>query len=709
MNNPLSRTLPVFLALILALQISSAFGQNAPLSSTAAVDTPYYRNPYEVVITASRVDLPLKNNPAAITVVDDNTLKSMPRGIAVDEALRLVPGVRIDNQADGSRVHLSIRGQGILSERGIRGIKILQDGLPLNDPSGFAPDLYDIDWATVDRVEVLRGPAAALYGGGSAAGVVNIQTLDGTAKPEAEVVCSAGSYGFWKTLGQIRGETPQRMRYRVSASRMMGDGYRQHTHYWANNFYAKANWTSTSELELTPVFSWTDYYNENPEGLNRAQVAADPRQANPDAIPRNEYQKTTRITNGVSGKLGLSKGLNAQFNGYVRLTRFREAVPSSIQFRTLTTPGATVQCDLHHRPAGLKNQISLGSDVQWQTISEYRTRNLAGDTTHALQAMLSNQTIHQSSAGLFLIDQLELHPHWTVLLSLRYDNIHNQLDDQMGGTDNLSGLANFEKVTGRFGVSWALRSDLSLYANWGQGFLPPATEELVNNPDHFGGFNTHLTSATSQGEELGTRGTIGEAFRYEATGFYLTTDKDFDRYRVYNRNLETFYRNLGASRRIGVESLLSWTPWKPLNLQMAYTYSQFKYTTESAVTELGVPDSLAYTYSIKDHWLPNSPRHQSCFDVQYDPLSGLTVGASVEAQSRWYVDSRNSAYVNGFTLCHARVAYRVSVAGVRAELSLAARNLLGAHYIAFSEPDPDGNSYQPGPTEEFFGGVKIQI
>ena len=129
-----------------------------------------------IVVTVARTSIPLRDNPAATTVVDRNGLSAMPRAVAVDEAVRLVPGVKVDNQADGERVHLSMRGQGILSERGLRGIKVLQDGVPLNDPTGFAPDLYDVDWSNVERIEVLRGPGAALYGGGSTAGVLNLLT-----------------------------------------------------------------------------------------------------------------------------------------------------------------------------------------------------------------------------------------------------------------------------------------------------------------------------------------------------------------------------------------------------------------------------------------------------------------------------------------------------------------------------------------------------
>ena len=80
-------------------------------------------------------------------------------------------------------------------------------------------------------------------------------------------------------------------------------------------------------------------------------------------------------------------------------------------------------------------------------------------------------------------------------------------------------------------MSWNPRADAGLYASWGQGFLPPATEELANNPDGMGGFNTHLVPATSQGEEVGVRGG-SRGVSYDVALFHLTTNHDFGRYRV---------------------------------------------------------------------------------------------------------------------------------------------------------------------------------
>jgi len=91
----------------------------------------------EVVVSANRVPILLKNNPGSVSVVTPEVLSFMPKSVGAEEALRLIPGIRIDNQHDGERVHVSIRGQGILTERGLRGIGVIIDGIPANDPSGL--------------------------------------------------------------------------------------------------------------------------------------------------------------------------------------------------------------------------------------------------------------------------------------------------------------------------------------------------------------------------------------------------------------------------------------------------------------------------------------------------------------------------------------------------------------------------------------------
>jgi iron complex outermembrane receptor protein len=311
--------------------------------------------------------------------------------------------------------------------------------------------------------------------------------------------------------------------------------------------------------------------------------------------------------------------------------------------------------------------------------------------------VVSDQAIRQRAAGFFVLDRIELGPDWGLTLGVRGDRIRNELDDrlQAGGMD-LSGEQTFSETTGRVAVAWSPRSTFGMYASWGQGFMPPATEELANNPDHLGGFNMHLVPATSHSEEIGVRGVVSSEFAYDATFFRLDTENDFGRYRVPGRPLETFYRNAGSSRRYGLETSLGWFPTPSLSAQVAYTFSDFVYTNIQSLFG-----------DFTDKVMPNAPRHQAGIDVQYTWRDRWFAGVSADLQSLQYVDQTNLVWTEGYALVNPRVGFRWKGSGHRGEVMLTSRNVFGKEYIAFTEPDPDGNSFQPGPTREVFLGLRV--
>lgn len=685
----------ILLVFLLVFSITPlSWGQTQPQRNNPPVQKPNTPQlPAEVVVvTAPRIDIPLGETPAATTVIPEELLRSMPRGIGAEEALKAVPGIKIDNQADGERVHISIRGQGLLTERGIRGIKVLLDGLPLNDATGFAPDLFDVDWSTVQHIGVFRGPASALYGGGAAGGVIDIKTRDGGPKPVAgDGSITYGTYDFYKVFSEVGG-TSKNMNYRISASNTAGDGYRVHTAFRALNLYSKFSWKIGKSGKLTAIMGGTNFFNENAEGLNLGQLN-NPRQPNPDAVTFNEFQRTRRVTTGLTGQFQPARNQDFSFSVYYRNTAWRESVPSSVQHRSYNTPGAIMQYTIHSGEGKTRNHFTLGLDSDWQTIWDYRNLNLGGAREGS---KASDGDIYQRGVGVYLLDRVELGPQWNLLFDVRYDNIHNQLTDNMKAPTDLSGSADFSKGTGRVGLSWNPKEDFGLYTSWGQGFLPPATEELANNPAHLGGFNTGLQPATSYGEEFGVRGNAAKRFFYDVAFFHLATKNDFGRYRVPDRPLETFYQNAGNSRRYGLETGASWYPVDPLVVRMTYTYSDFKYTNIK---------SLWGTF--QDAWMPNSPRHQAWVDVEYTWRHKLFAGFDSNMVSRAYVDATNIGYAWGYGLFNPRLGCRWNSDKVHGEIMISARNAFSKYYIAFTEPDPDGNSYQPGPKNEVFITARI--
>lgn len=655
-----------------------------------------------VKVLASRLDISLATNPAATTVIGPDLLNEMPRSIAIDEPLKAVPGVKVDNQANGERVHLSIRGQGILSERGIRGTQVLYDGIPLNDPSGFCPDVYDVDWAGVEQVNVVRGPVAFLYGGGSAAGVIDIHTRAAEAGPfHGGFWTQGGSNSFYKTRGEVSGRLSG-MTYLLSASRAAGDGYRQHTAFWANNVYGRLGFKPASSLRLNPFILGTGFFNQNAEGLNLDWGYPSPawwKMANPDSLTYNEYQKTERVTGGLTGEWVPADNQRVSFVYYTRHTAYKEPVPSSVEHRDLTAPGGSIQYEMNWGHDQVKNRFGTGLDLDGQWVDDLRHPNI-GNAIETPE-LLANQSITQKRIGAYWTDQLTLGSRWTFLGSIRWDRIGNSLTDHLraNGLD-LSGSRNFAKATGRLGVTWSATPAVTLFASWGQGFLPPATEELYANPAALGGFNQSLVPATSRGEEIGVRGHFRSKVFWESEVFRLDTRNDFERYRIASRPLETFYANAGESRRYGVETELRWLPVRPLRVTAAYTYSHFIYTQY---------DSLTYPGNLTGNNLPNSPRHQAFLDTSYEFARSWYASASAETYSRAFVDPTNRTWIPTYGLLDARFSKTWKRHSAYGTFFFVCRNATGKRYIAFTEPDPDGNSYQPGPNREFFGGLQIRF
>ena len=682
----------------------------------------------EVVVAANRLPVLLKNNPGSVSLVTPEILSGMTKTAGAEEALRLTPGVRIDNQHDGERVHVSIRGQGILTERGLRGIGVLIDGIPVNDPSGFAPDLYDVDWGTVKKIEVLRGPSTSLYGGGGAAGVINITTNDGGAKTiGGEINQTIGSNGFTKSLIQLDG-SHENTDYRISYSHTGGDGYRDHQAFRGNKLYEKINFNPSKKLSITQIISHTDYFQQNPEGLNIGQFN-NLRQANPDANPFNEYQKTNRTTIGFHGKYKFSEMHDMEVTSYFRFWNYKETSNKSAEYRNITNPGTSIQYNLHLAGAKIKNDLSIGTDLKWQNIDLYKLQSASNpqriesidDTNIETDSLLANQIIVQRSFGLFALYKMNI-GKFNLIGSIRYDAMNNELTNKMLALDTAKTAKNFKNTSARIGASYSIVNSVNIFVDWSHGFMPPSTEELASNPTGYSGFNTHLVAATSNCSEIGFRGFYNDKLSYELTGFIMNTRNDFFRFKQSGRgNQEVFYGNAGNSKRFGIETFISYQLLRNLSLQVTYTYSDYKYISSVIDPVYTDPAYVLTSPPATGQWLPNSPKHQLYSEVVYSMNKKFKLCLATEFQSKWAIYTDPKAYYGeldptiyqnwqkGFNLFHARIAYSLNIGKMKSECSLFVRNLTGAKYMAFTEPDPDGNAYHPGPAREFFGNIKIRF
>src|SRR3954470_8976512 len=133
--------------------------------------------------------------PYAITVQTPDSTRPGQRHASLDEALWLIPGLSVSNRNNPSQdPRISIRGFGARSAFGVRGIRVLRDGLPLTLPDGQTPVDY-LDLESVGSIEVMRGSASSLYGN-AGGGVVDIRTSDPPPVPvSGEVRAWTGAFG----------------------------------------------------------------------------------------------------------------------------------------------------------------------------------------------------------------------------------------------------------------------------------------------------------------------------------------------------------------------------------------------------------------------------------------------------------------------------------------------------------------------------------
>ena len=131
----------------------------------------------EIVVTATRRETSVRDVARSISRVDKERIQGATQQLGLDEALAVVPGLYMQNRYNFAQdLRISLRGFGARSSFGIRGIKVLVDGIPETLPDGQA-GVDSIDIGSAESIEVLRGPASSLYGN-AAGGVISINTFD---------------------------------------------------------------------------------------------------------------------------------------------------------------------------------------------------------------------------------------------------------------------------------------------------------------------------------------------------------------------------------------------------------------------------------------------------------------------------------------------------------------------------------------------------
>src|SRR5688500_2760926 len=160
----------------------------APLCAAAQEDA--------VVVTATRAPQPSLQVPASVDRIPGEEIREGRSEVNLAESLGRVPGIVVQNRQNYAQdLQISSRGFGARSTFGVRGIRLIADGIPATMPDGQG-QAATFSLSSAERIEVLRGPFSSLYGN-SAGGVIAVDTADPPAQPQGDVDLFAGKYDPW--------------------------------------------------------------------------------------------------------------------------------------------------------------------------------------------------------------------------------------------------------------------------------------------------------------------------------------------------------------------------------------------------------------------------------------------------------------------------------------------------------------------------------
>jgi iron complex outermembrane receptor protein len=314
----------------------------------------------EVVVSASRAAQQTFDAPAAVQAVGRDTLEAAGPQVNLSESMNRIPGITVLNRQNYAQdLQLSIRGSGSRSPFGIRGSRLIVDGIPATMPDGQG-QASTVSLSSAQRIEVLRGPLAQMYGN-SSAGVVQVFTADGPATPEVGASVFMGSDGMRK-IGLNAGGQTGKLNYVLDYTRFETDGYRDHSAAERRQLNAKLRVDATEQTQVTVVMNLFDQpLSLDPLGLTRAQFEANPRQAVKPAYDQDASKVVSQNQLGVVALHKLDATRNVTVTAYhgTRDLDNKLSIPLSAQ-TPATSAGGAVNLDRQFQRPGRQVQPALG-------------------------------------------------------------------------------------------------------------------------------------------------------------------------------------------------------------------------------------------------------------------------------------------------------------------------------------------------------------
>ena len=568
-------------------------------SETPDQDQPVDRFDEEVTVTATREERRLDEVPVGIGVVGREGLETS-RQEGLEETINSIPGVSAGSNDGGSDVKISIRGFGARSTFGVRDVLVMVDGVSITDADGFTR-LDQIDLAAADRVEVLKGPASAIYGNAAFGGVVNVVTEHGQiGNSQRRLRAEAGELGFAKWLTSLAGGSSRRQTaYALHLSDFELDGFREHNDTNTLRLNGTLDWFRNETSTFRVLLNMSRHRDEIPGALNREDFLEDPSQVQQRFIDQDYRRDDDRYRLGAVFERQLARDRLVEGRLFVLTRDLDHPIFQVIDQEGLRFMGGA-RYGLERSTGSYDHRLTLGFDADREDIDSQRFLNILGEP--GAPTLAADQTVE--SLGVYAQDEIVLGDHWSATLGVRYDSISYQEEDRFLTNGDQSDRRSFEKASPKLGLLWSPRPSLSAFLNLSTAFQTPTKSELSATADS-SGFNPELDPQVARHAEVGFRGTLWDRLRFDVAVFQTDVDDEIlPKERV---NFRTIFGNVGETRHRGVEVALDLKISRYLLLKTTYAWS------ENEFLEFG---------DFAGNTIPGHPEHQGTVTLSTRNTSG---------------------------------------------------------------------------------------
>jgi len=662
-------------------------------------------------VTATRVERESFDLPLSIDTVDARTIREDRPQVNLSEALNAIPGIVVQNRYNYAQdLQISSRGFGARSTFGVRGLRLISDGIPATMPDGQGQAAsFNLD--TADRIEVLRGPFASMYGNASG-GVIQIFTADGPPEPTFSARAYRGSYDTSKFTVQY-GAQHGAANVNAAASRFNTDGYREHSAARRDHAHGKLKVDGGNAGTFTFIADGLDQpETQDPLGLTAAQVAQDRRQAGTNALAFNTRKSISQNQLGLVHdlKIGGSDSLQTRFYGGGRQVTQFLAIPLNVQAAP-THSGGVVDLDRNyggagvrwsHRTVALNGPLDIQAGFDYERMTEQR-RGFINNLGIA-GALKRDEDDTVDSKDVYAQAEWRVHERILVMAGVRHSRVQFDSQDRFiaAANPNDSGSIRYTRTTPAGGVTFDVSPTLKLYANAGKGFETPTFAELAYRPDGSPGLNFALRPSISRHREVGAKWLYGETARVTAALFHIdVTDEIVVATSVGGRNT---FRNATETRRKGAE--VAWHGRWPGGFEtaLAYTYlnAEFRDAFTSGASAVIIPAG---------NRLPGVPATTVYGEVVWrHAASGFHAAAEARHNGKIYVDDANSEFASAYTIANLRAGFEQRRKDWRFTEFVRVDNITDKQYVgSVIVAEANRRFYEPSPGRNWLVGISAEL